>query len=73
MTDVKVLENPIQHIDHWSSDAPRAWFLEDRHQRRGRQIASRSDSGALDCLIPESLAEHQAGIKVFIKFRSAYR
>ena len=63
MTNVEAIENQIQHLDNSSFAALRAWFFEYEHLRWDRQIAadSDSDSGALDSLIAESLAEHKAG------------
>jgi uncharacterized protein YjaZ len=63
MTIVEAIENQMQHLDNLSFAALRAWFFEYEHLRRDRQIAadSDSDSGALDSLIAESLAEHKAG------------
>ena len=61
MTTVEAIENQIQHLDNSSFAALRAWFFEYEQLRLDRQIAADSDSGALDSLIAESLAEHQAG------------
>ena len=61
MTNVEAIENQIQHLDNSSFAALRAWFFEYEHLRWDRQIATDSDSGALDSLIAESLAEHNAG------------
>ena len=61
MTNVEAIENQIQHLDNSSFAALRPWFFEYEHLRWDRQIAADSDSGALDSLIAESLAEHKAG------------
>jgi len=61
MTIVEAIENQIQHLDNSSFAALRTWFFEYEHLRWDRQIAADSDSGALDALIGESLAEHNAG------------
>ena len=61
MTTVEAIENQIQQLDNSSFAALHAWFFEYEHLRWDRQIATDSDSGALDSLIAESLAEHKAG------------
>ena len=61
MTNVEAIENQIQHLDNSSFAALRAWFFEYEHVRWDGQIVADSDSGALDSLIAESLAEHTAG------------
>ena len=63
MTIVEAIEKQIQHLDNSSFAALRTWFFEYEHLRWDRQIAADSDSGALDALIAESLAEHKAGTK----------
>ena len=60
MTNVEAIENQIQHLDDSSFAALRAFFFDCGHLRWDRQIASDSDSGVLNSLIAESLAEHQA-------------
>ena len=63
MTIVEAIEKQIQHLDNSSFAALRTCFFEYEHLRWDRQIAADSDSGALDALIAESLAEHKAGTK----------
>jgi len=61
MTTVQLIEDQIQRLDNQSFSTLRNWFIEYEHARWERQIAADSESGKLDFLINEALAEHRSG------------
>jgi hypothetical protein len=61
MASLQFIEEQIQHLDNQSFATLRNWFIEYEHARWDRQIATDSDTGKLDFLIDEALAEHRAG------------
>ena len=61
MENVQLIEKQIQCLDNQSFATLRNWFIEYEHSRWDRQITADSESGKLDFLIDEVLAEHRAG------------
>jgi len=61
MGDSESIEQQIERLDDEAFARLRAWFIEYDHRRWDRQIEADSDSGKLDTLVEEALAEHRAG------------
>jgi hypothetical protein len=61
MASIQLIEEQIQHLDNKSFATLRNWFIEYEHARWDRQIATDSETGKLDFMIDEALAEHRAG------------
>lgn len=61
MASIQLIEDQIQHLDNQSFATLRNWFIEYEHARWDRQIATDSETGKLDFMIDEALAEHRAG------------
>ncbi len=60
MASIQLIEEQIQHLDNKSFATLRNWFIEYEHARWDRQIATDSETGKLDFMIDEALAEHRA-------------
>lgn len=61
MTSVQLIEEQIKHLDDQSFAALRGWFIEYEHTRWDRQITKDSETGKLDSLVDEALAELHTG------------
>jgi hypothetical protein len=61
MSKIESIEREIERLDDESFAAFRAWFIGYENSRWDRQIEADANSGRLDPLIEEALAEHRAG------------
>ena len=61
MSKIESIERDIEALDDKGFAAFRAWFIEYENARWDRQIEADANSGKLDPLIAQALAEHRAG------------
>ena len=61
MSDLSKLEECIQQLSPADLKRFRAWFAEFEARAWDEQIAADAETGKLDTLISEALAEHKAG------------
>lgn len=61
MSRLETIEHQIQQLNDDERKAFRAWFAEFDADAWDRQIASDAQSGKLDRLAQQALADHQAG------------